>query len=82
MNTHEGVTFFFPDWIKGPNRRNGKFPVQKIPLGRVFHIASKVGRGDNQIFLLGGFFLSGVGRLSSDFDHSNLLKLKTTFCKY
>ena len=45
MNTHEGVTFFFPNWIKGRNRRNGKFPVQKIPWGRVFQIALKVGRG-------------------------------------
>ena len=38
MSTQEGVTFFCTNWIKGPNRRNGKFSVQKIPLnGHLLH---------------------------------------------
>lgn len=30
MNTHEGEMFFSPNWVKGPNRKNGQFPVQRI----------------------------------------------------
>ena len=32
MNTLEGVMFCSSLWVIGPNRRNGKFLVYKIPL--------------------------------------------------
>ena len=32
MNTHERAIIYSPNWVIGSNRRNKKFPLQRIPL--------------------------------------------------